>query len=280
MRGAGAMVEGMKNLPWHTKLTLALIVFLPLYFVIAALGTKVGIWDWKFGLGAMTIGGGPILLGLLGLAGLVSLIIGLVKKPRRTPVLAVAVLALFAAGVAFGMLVGLRGKAAENPIHDIATDTANPPTFSAATMAVREEAGANPLSDYQAPLGQVPLYAERASPELAVKSHAQIITAKANRPAPLPLGGASREAGVAAVAAAMGAMGLTDIRPDPAVGIVEGVAESFWFGFKDDVVARVGETQIDFRSVSRVGISDLGANTARINELRARTEALLGTASQ
>ena len=49
---------------------------------------------------------------------------------------------------------------------------------------------------------------------------------------------------------------------------------------KDDVVARVGEAQIDFRSVSRVGMSDLGANTARIIDLRVRTEALLGSASR
>jgi uncharacterized protein (DUF1499 family) len=63
-------------------------------------------------------------------------------------------------------------------------------------------------------------------------------------------------------------------------GTVEGVAQSFWFGFKDDVVARVGDAQIDFRSVSRVGISDLGANTARIKDLRSRTEALLGTGSR
>jgi uncharacterized protein (DUF1499 family) len=78
----------------------------------------------------------------------------------------------------------------------------------------------------------------------------------------------------------MAAMGLTDIRTDSEIGIVEGVANSFWFGFKDDVVARVGDSQIDFRSVSRVGISDLGANTARIIKLRAQTEALLGAASR
>ena len=270
----------MKNLPWHTKLVLALIAFLPVFFVIAALGTKVGLWGWKFGLGVLTIGGGPLLLGALGLAGLVSLVLGLVKKPRRPAVLVAAVAGLLVAGAAFGMLVGMRGKAEQNPIHDIATDTANPPAFSAQTMAAREAAGANPLSDYQTPLGQLPLYAEYVSPELAVKSHAQIITARPDRPAPLPLGGTSREAGVAAVAAAMGAMGFADIRPDPVAGTVEGVAETFWFGFRDDVVARVGDAQIDFRSVSRVGISDLGANSARINDLRARTEALLGTASR
>lgn len=274
------MVAGMKTLPWHTKLVLALAAFVPVYFIVAALGTKLGVWDWKFGLGVLTIGGAPVVLGALGLAGFVSLIAGVIAKPRRTGVLAIALVALFGVGIVFGKLAGVRSTAAANPIHDIATDTANPPAFSQSTLDMRAAAEANPLSDYQTPLGQLPRYKERASEELKVKSHAQIITGMEGRPAPLPLGGASRENGVAAVAAAMAAMGLTDIRTDAASGTVEGVATSFWYGFKDDVVARVGETQIDFRSVSRVGISDLGANTARINDLRARTETLLGTAAR
>lgn len=270
----------MNTLPKSTKLTLALMLLAPAWFMIAALGTKFGIWDWKLGLLTMTIAGGPIVLGLLGLTALVALVLAIRAKPRRMMPLAVAGAALIAVVVVFGLMASLGGKAAENPIHDIATDTANPPAFSAATMAARAEAKANPVSDYQTPLGQLAPYKERISKELAVKSYAQIITAKPDRPAPLPLGGATREQGVAAVAAAMEAMGLTDIRQDAAAGTVEGVATSFWYGFRDDVVARVGEAQIDFRSVSRVGVSDLGANTARINDLRARTEALLGTAAR
>lgn len=274
------MVARMKNLPWHTKLLLALMAFVPLYFMVAALGTKVGIWDWKLGLMTLTLGGGMILLGIAALAALVSLVLNVRAKPRRNGLVGVAIVGLLVPAAALAVFMGMGGKAAGNPIHDISTDTGNPPAFSAGTMAARAAAGANPLSDYQTPLGKLPLYAERTPPELAVKNHAQIITARPDRPAPLPLGGASRAEGVAAVAAAMGQMGLTDIRPDPAAGMVEGVAETFWFGFRDDVVARVGETQIDFRSVSRVGISDLGANTARIIELRQRTEAQLGAASR
>ena len=274
------MFARMKNLPWHTKLVLALMAFVPLYFMIAALGTKIGIWDWKLGLMTLTLGGGMILLGIAALAALVSLVLGVRAKPRRNGVLAAAIIGLLVPAAALAVFLGMGGKAAGNPIHDISTDTGNPPAFSEGTMAAREAAGANPLSDYQVPLSQLPLYAERTPPELAVKSHAQIITARPDRPAPLPLGGASKAEGTAAVAAAMAAMGLTEIRQDAATGTVEGVAESFWFGFKDDVVARVGDAQIDFRSVSRVGISDLGANTARIAELRQRTEALLGAASR
>lgn len=270
----------ISTLPRHTKIVLALLAFLPLYFAIAALGTKIGIWDWKFGLMTLTFAGGMILLGVTALAALVSLVMALRAKPRRNGLMAAAILGLLVPGAALVMFLSAGGKAEENPIHDIATDTANPPAFSAETVAAREAAGANPLSDYQTPLGQLELYKERVSPELAVKSHAQIITDRKDRPAPLPLGGASKAEAVADVAAAMGAMGLTDIRSNPETGMVEGVAETFWFGFKDDVVARVGDSQIDFRSVSRVGISDLGANAARIADLRQRTEALLGTASR
>jgi hypothetical protein len=274
------MAAGMITFPKHTKLILALLAFLPLYFMIAALGTKLGVWDWKLGLMTLTFSGGMILLGATALVAVVSLILALRAKPRANGPLAAAILGLLVPGAALMLFLSAGGKAGENPIHDISTDTANPPAFSADTMAAREAAGANPVSDYQVPLGKLPLYAERVSGEIAVKSHAQIITDRKDRPAPLPLGGATKADGVAAVAAAMGAMGLTDIRPDPASGMVEGVAESFWFGFKDDVVARVGDAQIDVRSVSRVGISDLGANTARINELRSRTETLLGTGSR
>jgi len=271
----------MTTLPRLTKLVLALLAFLPLYFAIAALGTKIGVWGWQTGLLALTLGGGVILLGLTALVALVSLILGIRAKPRRNGVLAVAILGLLVPGAGMAVFGSAGSKGAANPIHDIATDTGNPPAFSAATLAAREAAGANPLNDYQTPLGQIPLFQKSGvAPELAVKSHAQIITDRKDRPAPLPLGGAIKAEGVAAVKAAMAAMGLTDIRADDAAGVVEGTAETFWFGFKDDVVARVGDTQIDFRSVSRVGVSDLGANTARIIDLRTRTETLLGAASR
>lgn len=270
----------MKHLPWHTKTVLALLAFLPLYFAVAALGTKIGIWSWQTGLLALTMGGGVILLGVVAVAALVSLIIAVRAKPRSNGWLAVAIIGLLVPAAIFAVFSSTGNKAGANPIHDIATDTANPPEFSDETMAAREASGANRLSDYQAPLSQLELYKDGVSPELSTKSHAQIITDRADRPAPLPLGGAGKPEGVAAVAAAMGVMGLSDIRTDVEAGRVEGAAESFWFGFKDDVVARVGDAQIDFRSVSRVGRSDLGANTARIIELRGRTEALLGTASR
>jgi hypothetical protein len=54
-------------------------------------------------------------------------------------------------------------------------------------------------------------------------------------------------------------------------GRVEATATTFWFGFKDDVVVRVrpaaAGSVVDVRSVSRVGVSDLGANARRIGRI-------------
>lgn len=57
---------------------------------------------------------------------------------------------------------------------------------------------------------------------------------------------------------------------------LEAVATSFWFGFKDDIViawtSRDGETTVDMRSASRVGVSDLGTNARRIGDFMAALE--------
>ncbi len=266
----------MKTVPWHSKALLALILFLPAFFAIAALGTKFGIWSWQIGLLALTMGGGVILLAITALLAALSLALTLLKKPRDNRLAGLAIIGLLVPGAGFMMFLSAGSTAQKNPIHDVATDTATPPAFSPATLAAREKAGANPLSDYQTPLGKIALFSD-VSPSLAIRSHAQIITDSYATLQPLPLGSATPEQGLAAVAAAMDEIGLKDVRSDAAAGTVEGVAETFWFGFNDDVVARIGPLQIDFRSVSRVGRSDLGANADRIAALRAATAAKLGS---
>ena len=268
----------MKNLPWHSKLALSLLVFLPIYFMIAALGTKIGLWGYQFGLGVMIVQGGMWVLGLAAVAALVALVFALRKKPRSRVGVGFAALALLMPLAFGGWFLSLAGKAGENPIHDVSTDTADPPAFSAETMAAREAMEANALNDYQTPLGRLEKWAnnDRIPEDVKNRSHAQIITSQYAGLSPLPLGGASRADAIQSVAAAMEEMGLDDIRKDETAGIVEGVATSFWFGFKDDVVARVGEQEIDFRSVSRVGQSDLGVNADRIADLRERTAQQIG----
>jgi len=67
-------------------------------------------------------------------------------------------------------------------------------------------------------------------------------------------------------------MGWKVINQNQEQGIIEAIETSFLWGFKDDIVIRVRtqsstqgqQTLIDLRSVSRVGDSDLGANAKRI----------------
>jgi uncharacterized protein (DUF1499 family) len=58
------------------------------------------------------------------------------------------------------------------------------------------------------------------------------------------------------------------VAAEEAAGRIEATDRTFWFGFIDDIVIRVRPTdvgsRVDVRSVSRVGVSDVGANAARI----------------
>ena len=71
---------------------------------------------------------------------------------------------------------------------------------------------------------------------------------------------------------------LGDSALDPAAGIVEATETSFFFRFKDDVVVRArpapdGGSQVDMRSISRVGVSDVGVNAKRVRAFLADLQA-------
>ncbi|MEL6239006.1 MAG: DUF1499 domain-containing protein [Pseudomonadota bacterium] len=253
--------------PWHARLALVLALLLPVYFAAAALGTKFNLWSWQFGLLTLTALGGLVVMGAVALFALVSLIVCLRRSPKLGWRSALAGLLIPAAIMGF-LMVSLAG-AGSHPIHDVATDTSNPPELSAKVMADRATAEANPINAYDTPLGQTEQFAG-AQPPLSQQTYAEIIAENYPDLKSLPLEKTSVDEAVNAVQLAMADMGMTQIRYNRESGTVEALAETFWFGFKDDVVARVGEDQIDFRSVSRVGQSDLGANSKRIMDLRDR----------
>lgn len=252
--------------PWHARLALLLALTLPLFLIACALGTKFGLWGWEFGLGAFAMGG-LVWMGVTALLAIVSLFVCARRVPKTGFVSAVLALFIPLAVAAFFAPVFL--SAGDHPIHDMSTDTANPPPLSTEVLAARAEVGANPINSYDMPLGQTEQFAG-SEPPLAQQSTADVIAEKYPELAPLPLGETETNAAVNAVQLAMADMGLTQISYDAQTGTVEGLAETFWFGFKDDVVVRVADGEIDFRSVSRVGRSDLGANAKRIMDLRGR----------
>jgi len=256
---------------WHARLAITLALLLPVYFAVAALGTKFGFWSWQVGLGTLVIGAGPILLGVVAAVAFVSLILIVRKAPRKGWLLPLIAL-IIPVGI-FGFLGSVGGTAEANPIHDVATDTGNPPAFSEATMAARAAAEANPVSDYTVPLGEIDWWSDRASDELKAKSQAQIVAELYPDLKAIDYRAGAEVSALEDVAAAMRDIGLSEVTKKPAEGRVEGVAETFWFGFKDDVVVRVADGAIDVRSVSRVGVSDLGANAARVDALIAAINA-------
>jgi uncharacterized protein (DUF1499 family) len=131
-------------------------------------------------------------------------------------------------------------------IHDITTDTKNPPQF----VALREVR-------LNAPNG-----AEYGGAEIA---EAQ----KAGYPdiEPVQLNMPPAQAFEGALAAAR-KMGWDIVAAEPAQGRIEATATTFWFRFKDDVVIRIvavaSGSRLDIRSMSRIGSSDLGTNARRI----------------
>jgi uncharacterized protein (DUF1499 family) len=131
-------------------------------------------------------------------------------------------------------------------IHDITTDTENPPRF-VAVLPLRKNA---------------PNSVVYGGPEIAAQQHAAYPDIG---PLVLPMQPAQAFERAFDVAHCMGWM---IVEANPAEGRIEATATTFWFGFKDDVAIRIvpvpGGSRLDVRSVSRVGLGDVGTNAARI----------------
>lgn len=137
-------------------------------------------------------------------------------------------------------------------IHDISTDTENPPPF-VAVLPLRKDApngaayGGKELAEQQ----------RKAYPDVQ----------------PLVLS-VPPQAGFARALDAAGSMGWTIVAANGAEGSIEATDTTLWFGFTDDIVIRVAPapegSRIDVRSVSRVGRSDFGANARRIRQYLAK----------
>jgi uncharacterized protein (DUF1499 family) len=173
------------------------------------------------------------------------------NRARRSIVL--PVLSLLA-GLA---LIAIPGRftlvAAAPPIHDITTDTANPPEY-VAVLPLRADApnttvyGGDRIASQQ----------RAAYPDIQ----------------PVMLAVPPAQAFERALETVRD-MGWEMVAADPAAGRIEATDTTFWFRFKDDVVIRIsaaeGGSRVDVRSLSRVGGGDAGTNAKRI---RAYLEAL------
>jgi uncharacterized protein (DUF1499 family) len=189
-------------------------------------------------------------------ATLVLAVVGMIVAARRGAGMSSAVTAMLLSLAAIGSIGALAWKASRVPaIHDVTTDTMQPPPFLA-ILPLR--AGAMNPVEYGGP--EVAAKQKSAFPEIA----------------PLTLNVPPARAFDRALAAAR-TMGWDLVASDPAGLRIEATDTTFWFGFKDDVVIRVTPqpdgSRVDVRSLSRVGVGDIGANAARIRKYLAALKA-------
>jgi uncharacterized protein (DUF1499 family) len=218
--------------------------------VLAALGVTLAGPSHRFGLlGARWA---LALFGLAALGGIAATILAgwglaLAVGSRAWRSVAGSVLALLVGVAAAAPLVAMARTVASVPvIHDITTDTDDPPPF----VAIQ------PL---------------RAGSENGVVYGGATIAAQQKRGypdlAPLTLPVPPDRAFARAETAAR-AMGWRIVATAPVEGRLEASDTTRWFGFTDDIVVRVtaapAGSRVDVRSASRVGRSDVGVNARRI----------------
>lgn len=189
---------------------------------------------------------------------LLTLVLGFtVHKGASSRLSATVGIALVAAGFAAYLPYSMRKQASGvPPIHDITTDTENPPVF-VDVLPLREQTNARNTAVYERDRsGQRTINV----PEAQAKAYPDIKT--------LTFEGVPPADAYKRALAAVQQSGWTVVADKPDKGRIEAWDKTFWFGFIDDVVIRVAATdsgsKIDIRSLSRVGGSDIGKNAQRI----------------
>ncbi len=228
------------------KLLKPLAILAALGFPIAVIGYRLSLFPFPTSFQILTY---TVYLSLV--VFFLSLVMSFVK--RSEPVLAKS--AGIAAMIALLPLIGLGSQlfsARSVPeIHNISTDTVNPPAFDK-VVALRSEYN-NPLE-----------YDVTKLAEIQSKAYPNVKTLMTD------LSVAEAHAKAETV---VKSMGLELVNSDAEAGIIEATETTTIWGFKDDIVVRIaekgGETAVDLRSVSRIGRSDLGANAKRIEKFLA-----------
>ena len=221
--------------------------------ILSPLGFRLGLWDFAFALRKVLAGAT-----LSGIAGFVLCLLAIVVAKMSDVRFdgSRAWIGLLIGGIFAGyVLLQLKTVKSLPMIHDITTDTANPPIFVA--LADARKAARNGI-DYKGP--EIASQQKQAYPDIA-----PFISALAPAQLFVKAEGAARAAGWEIVAA------------DAQAGRIEATATTLIYAFKDDIVIRIAPkdsgSQLDMRSMSRVGLSDVGANAKRIREFLAALKA-------
>lgn len=220
-----------------------------LFVIASGLGARAGAIAPLASMGTYAVGSLALFLAVL-FAGLGLLRSGGTGGTAPGPATWVALLAGLAVTANNGLVIG--GARGAPPIHDISTDTENPPAFVA--IAPLRATAPNPAA-YAGP--ETAALQQQAYPDLGplrVAAPAGTVFARARD--------------------LVAASGWTLVEANEAEGRIEATAETRWVRFQDDVVIRIvalpdGQTRVDVRSKSRVGRGDMGQNARRVREFLA-----------
>ncbi len=248
------MIQDLKSRRWRGvsagSVLLALLALI--LFAIPGPGYRVGLWPFGTAVELMRwafyIGASGAALGLLGL--LLSL-----RQKRQMFVSRFVIAILIGGGISSSLYLMRANAGSYVPIHDVTTDLVDPPSFTVIPPRVYDpyivpDRGRADLASLD-PKARWRIYHKEAYGDIG----------------PLYLN-LDHDDTIRAAEAVAQDMGWKIVAVDPEQGRIEATAQSTWFGFKDDVVIRVREetegSRVDIRSVSRIGIGDIGANAKRI----------------
>jgi uncharacterized protein (DUF1499 family) len=237
--------SGTGSISWVVLLGVGLVIASALVLLAAPIGYRFEVVPLRFALQTLLRWGVYLAVGAAVLS-LIGLIITLArpKETRRGLLLAAASLIIAIALVAIPARFRMGTPAP--PIHDITTDTQDPPQYLAVLPLRADAPNTTEYGGERVAVQQRQAYPDLQPATLKVPPSQAFERAL----------GAAREMGWEIVAA------------DAAAGRIEATDTTFWFGFKDDVVIRVrpseGGSRVDVRSLSRVGGGDAGTNAKRI----------------
>jgi uncharacterized protein (DUF1499 family) len=237
---------------WLAIIGLILAIVCVLAAAVSGFGYRLGWWHFRTGFQILRVAFFGALAG-----GALSLLGAILSKGARGAYMPGVIGTVIALAFAYVPWQWQQTVNRVPRIHDITTDTDNPPQFVAAAKLRKE--GDHPVS-YDGP--EVAAEQKKAYPDLA----------------PLLIN-APKERVFEAAQAAATASGLTVVDAVPLEGRIEATHTSFWYGFTDDMVVRIIQTpegmRVDVRSKSRVGRSDLGQNANRVRNFLAKLRAEL-----
>lgn len=213
--------------------------------LVSGPGTNHGLWTFRTGITILRWSA------YAGIAGAALSLVAFIASLRIVIVrnLLWALLGLVMGGSVIGIGLYWKHVAEGVPrIHDITTDTVNPPQFKAVLKLRRDNDNS-------------PLYGGAEVAALQHKAYPDIT------PLHLPV---PRDLAFEKALGAARKLGWQIIEAGKDTGRIEAVDTTFWFGFRDDIVIVVGSqgsgSRIDVRSASRSGLSDLGKNAERIRK--------------